>query len=110
VHIEGDASLSGSRYLLLVRHVSAADTLLASALVSRPHGIGLTGDPDQPVRVREEDLASYRVGSGGVWRMGKKRLGAVLPARFEAGQPFHAGPTWLVMESGLNVMSKTFAD
>ena len=41
VEIEGDARLGEGPYLLLVRHASAADTLLASALVGRSHGIRL---------------------------------------------------------------------
>jgi 1-acyl-sn-glycerol-3-phosphate acyltransferase len=41
LEIEGDAELAGGPYLLLVRHASSADTLLASALVSRPNGVRL---------------------------------------------------------------------
>lgn len=66
-----------------------------------------TGDG---VEVREEDAELYRVGSGTIWRAGKKMLGTVLPARFKAGRPFHAGATWEVMEAGLRVMSAAFAD
>jgi 1-acyl-sn-glycerol-3-phosphate acyltransferase len=39
--IEGDADLSRGPYLLLLRHASTADTLLASSLVSRKHGVRL---------------------------------------------------------------------
>jgi 1-acyl-sn-glycerol-3-phosphate acyltransferase len=39
--IESDADLARGPYLLLLRHTSTADTLLASALVSRPHGLRL---------------------------------------------------------------------
>jgi NADH dehydrogenase FAD-containing subunit len=70
----------------------------------------LTGDADRPVRVREADWGLYKVGSGSVWRLGKKMLGSVLPARFKAGQPFHAGTTWEMMEGGLKVMAAAFAD
>ncbi|MBW2422604.1 MAG: lysophospholipid acyltransferase family protein [Deltaproteobacteria bacterium] len=38
---EEDSDLGCGPYILLLRHVSAADTLLASALVSRPHGLRL---------------------------------------------------------------------
>jgi len=41
LEIESDADLSRGPYLLLLRHTSTADTLLASALVSRPHGLRL---------------------------------------------------------------------
>jgi NADH dehydrogenase FAD-containing subunit len=70
----------------------------------------LTGDPTQPVDVREEALEQYRVGTGSVWRLGKKMLGAVISERFGAGRPFHAGATWSVMEAGLKVMTSAFAD
>jgi 1-acyl-sn-glycerol-3-phosphate acyltransferase len=38
---EGDADLGRGPYLLLLRHASTGDTLLASALVSRPYGVRL---------------------------------------------------------------------
>jgi 1-acyl-sn-glycerol-3-phosphate acyltransferase len=41
LEIEGDADLGRGPYLLLVRHASSGDTLLASALVSKPHGLRL---------------------------------------------------------------------
>jgi hypothetical protein len=37
-------------------------------------------------------------------------LGAAIPQRFTAGQPFHAGPTWAVMEAGVKVMAGVFSD
>jgi sulfide:quinone oxidoreductase len=70
----------------------------------------LTGDPDLPVAIREEDMDKYVVGTGQVWRVGKKLLGTVLPARFKAGRPFHAGLTWDAIDAGLKVMSGAFAD
>jgi hypothetical protein len=70
----------------------------------------LTGDPTLPVAVRDDAQDRYRVGSGSIWRLGKKMLGAAIPARFGAGRPFHAGATWSVMEVGLKVMSAAFAD
>ena len=70
----------------------------------------LTGDPDAPVAVREDVPAMYRVGSGPIWRIGKKMLGAAIPQRFMSGQPFHAGATWAVMEAGVNVMAAAFSD
>lgn len=41
VEVDDDADLARGPYLLLVRHASSADTLLASALISRPHGMHL---------------------------------------------------------------------
>jgi 1-acyl-sn-glycerol-3-phosphate acyltransferase len=41
LEVESDADLGRGPYLLLLRHASTADTLLASALVSRPHGLRL---------------------------------------------------------------------
>ncbi len=41
VEVEGDADLGRGPYLLLLRHASSGDTLLASALVSKPHGLRL---------------------------------------------------------------------
>jgi NADH dehydrogenase FAD-containing subunit len=70
----------------------------------------LTGDPSLPVVVREDALDKYRVGSGAVWRLGKKMLGAAIPERFGAGRPFHAGATWAVMDAGLKVMEAAFTD
>lgn len=70
----------------------------------------LTGDPALPVAVREDALEQYRVGSGGIWRIGKKMLGGAIPERFGAGRPFHAGATWAIMEAGLKVMKSAFTD
>ncbi len=41
LEVEGDADLGRGPYLLLLRHASTIDTLLASALVSRAHGLRL---------------------------------------------------------------------
>ena len=41
LEVEGDADLGRGPYLLLARHASTADTLLASALVSGPWGLRL---------------------------------------------------------------------
>jgi 1-acyl-sn-glycerol-3-phosphate acyltransferase len=41
VVVEGDSGLARGPYLLLMRHASSGDTLLASALVSRPHDMRL---------------------------------------------------------------------
>jgi 1-acyl-sn-glycerol-3-phosphate acyltransferase len=41
LEVEGNADLGRGPYLLLLRHASTVDTLLASALVSRAHGLRL---------------------------------------------------------------------
>lgn len=41
LEVEGDADLGRGPYILILRHANILDTLLASALVSRPHGIRL---------------------------------------------------------------------
>lgn len=41
VEVEGDADLGRGPYLLLFRHASSGDTLLAAALVSKAHGLRL---------------------------------------------------------------------
>lgn len=70
----------------------------------------LTGDPALPVEVRPgaEDL--YKVGVSPIWRLGKKMLGAVVPMRFHAGEPFHAGTAWQLMDVGLKGMKGILAD
>jgi NADH dehydrogenase FAD-containing subunit len=70
----------------------------------------LTGNPSRPVAVRAQHPELYRVGSGEIWRVGKKLLGAAIPGRFRHGQPFHAGASWAVLDSGVKVMSALFAD
>lgn len=68
----------------------------------------LTGDPARPVAVRPG--ADYKVGTGTTWRLGKKMLGATVPMRFHAGEPFHAGLGWQMMDVGLKGMSAVLAD
>jgi 1-acyl-sn-glycerol-3-phosphate acyltransferase len=41
LEVEDDADLARGPYLMLIRHTSSADTLLAAALVSRPYGMRL---------------------------------------------------------------------
>ena len=72
--------------------------------------VELTGDPSRPVRVRPDANGAYRVGTSPVWRLGKKTLGLTVPARFAAGDPFHAGRVWDVMDVGLKAMSGVLAD
>jgi sulfide:quinone oxidoreductase len=70
----------------------------------------LTGDPSHPVTVRSDADGDYKVGTGTTWRLGKKMLGATVPMRFGAGEPFHAGLAWQMMEVGLRGMSAVLAD
>lgn len=69
----------------------------------------LTGDPAQPIRVKEDARGDYLVGVSPLWRLGKKMLGIYLPWRFASGEPFHAGLPWQTMEVGLKVMSRLLA-
>jgi sulfide:quinone oxidoreductase len=70
----------------------------------------LTGDPRNPVEVRPDATGDYKVGVSPVWRLGKKMLGAVIPMRFHAGEPFHAGAGWQLMDVGLRGMKGVLAD
>jgi sulfide:quinone oxidoreductase len=70
----------------------------------------LTGNPARPVAVRPDANGDYKVGTGATWRLGKKMLGATIPMRFHAGEPFHAGMAWQMMEVGLKGMSAVLAD
>ncbi|HEX6310777.1 MAG TPA: FAD-dependent oxidoreductase [Acidimicrobiia bacterium] len=70
----------------------------------------LTGDPTDPVEVRPGAGDDYKVGVSPVWRLGKKLLGIYLPMRFRAGEPFHAGAAWQLMDVGLKGMSGVLAD
>lgn len=69
-----------------------------------------SGQAVPPVRVREGAEDDYQVGSGAVWRFGKKALGIAVPMHFRHGRPFHAGATWKLMEPGLDTMKALFAD
>ena len=70
----------------------------------------LTGDPARPVTVRPGADGDYKVGTGTIWRLGKKMLGTTVPMRFHAGEPFHAGLAWQMMDVGLKGMSAVLAD
>lgn len=70
----------------------------------------LSGRSVPPVEVREGAEDEYQVGSGRVWRVGKKMLGLAVPMHFRHGRPFHAGMSWKLMEPGLNGMKSLFAD
>jgi len=69
-----------------------------------------TGDPARPVEVRPQTDGDYKVGVSPVWRLGKKMLGMVVPMRFHAGEPFHAGAAWQLKDVGLRGMKGILAD
>jgi sulfide:quinone oxidoreductase len=70
----------------------------------------LTGDPARPVEVRPDADGEYKVGTSVMWRLGKKVLGFSVPMRFAAGEPFHAGKAWQLMDVGLKGMAGMLAD
>lgn len=70
----------------------------------------LTGDPTRPVEVDPSSGDQYKVGVSPVWRLGKKMLGAIVPMRFHAGEPFHAGAGWQLLDVGLRGMRGVLAD
>lgn len=70
----------------------------------------LTDDPEQPVKLRPGAEDDYKVGTSKAWRMGKKVLGFSVPMRFSAGEPFHAGAGWKMMDVGLKGMAGMLAD
>jgi sulfide:quinone oxidoreductase len=72
--------------------------------------LAVTGDPARPVEVRQGAEGDYKVGVSPVWRLGKKMLGAVVPMRFHAGEPFHAGAGWQLLDVGLRGMKGVLAD
>jgi hypothetical protein len=72
--------------------------------------LAVTGDPTRPVTVRPSADGDYKVGTGSTWRLGKKMLGATVPMRFHAGEPFHAGLAWQMMDVGLKGMSAVLSD
>ncbi len=72
--------------------------------------IEVTGDPQHPVRVRPDADGDYKVGTSPAWRLGKKVLGFSVPLRFAAGEPFHAGNAWKLMDVGIHAMSGVLAD
>jgi sulfide:quinone oxidoreductase len=70
----------------------------------------VTGDPTEPVRVRPDADGDYKVGTSVMWRLGKKVLGFSVPMRFAAGEPFHAGKGWQLMDVGLKGMAGMLTD
>ncbi|MCM2325785.1 MAG: FAD-dependent oxidoreductase [Candidatus Woesearchaeota archaeon] len=65
---------------------------------------------DSHPEVDESKIASYRVGTSKIWRLGKWMLGVYLPFRYRNGNPFHAGLPWKLMDIGLKIMSRIMAN
>jgi NADH dehydrogenase FAD-containing subunit len=70
----------------------------------------VTDNPDWPVTVRESEPEQYKVSTGPIWRIAKRTLGVAVSQRFSAGQPFHAGASWAMMEAGIKVLSGVFGE
>ncbi|MFO0747836.1 MAG: FAD-dependent oxidoreductase [Myxococcota bacterium] len=70
----------------------------------------ITGDPLRPTEVDPARPELYKVGRGKSWRMGKKLLSVYLPMRFKAGEPFHAGAAWTMMDVGMKALTGIFAE
>jgi len=65
---------------------------------------------ESPVaQVRSDADGLYKVGVSPLWRLGKKFLGLYLPFRFRAGNPFHVGLPWRIIEKGMKLMSGLLA-
>ena len=69
----------------------------------------LTGDPARPSRCARTPTATTRSAPRRL-AAGKKMLGAAVPMRFHAGEPFHAGTAWQLMDVGLKGMTGVLAD
>ena len=88
--------------------VNVIDMLDTAAFAQLP--LEVTRDPDHPVRLRSGAEAEYKVGLSPRWRMGKRMLASYLLMRFAAGEPFHAGAGWRLMDVGVRVMAGMMAD
>jgi NADH dehydrogenase FAD-containing subunit len=88
--------------------VNVIDMLDRAAFARMP--LELTGNPDHPVRLREGAEAEYKVGVSPQWRMAKRMFASYLLMRFSAGEPFHAGAGWRLMDLGVDVMAGMLAD
>lgn len=58
--------------------------------------------------MRADANGDYKVGTGHLWRLGKKILGFSVPMRFRA-EPCHAGTAWQMMDVGIKRMSGVLA-
>jgi sulfide:quinone oxidoreductase len=69
----------------------------------------LTPWPEHPLDVRTRGAVRYKAGVSPLWRVGRSVVGMYLPRRFRAGEAFHAGLGWKVMETALQGMSAVAA-
>jgi NADH dehydrogenase FAD-containing subunit len=88
--------------------MSVIDMLDGAAFAQLP--LEVTGDPDHPVRLRAGGEADYKVGVSPLWRMGKRMFASYLLMRFTAGEPFHAGAGWRLMDVGVRAMAGMLAE
>ena len=51
--------------------------------------------------LRQSSAHGYQVSVARLWRLGKRKLGDAVVARFRAGDPFQAGPSWSAKRAGL---------
>jgi sulfide:quinone oxidoreductase len=104
------AVVTGSQFTRPFDPVSmnVIDMLDTAAFAQLP--LEVTSDPDHPVRLRSGAEAEYKVGVSPRWRMGKRMLASYLLMRFAAGEPFHAGAGWRLMDVGVRVMEGMLAD
>jgi len=114
--LEADAVAEIIQAELTQRPTRAAfDPLFVGVLEAFDKGIfiaaplRLTGHPERPLEIDHGRIEAYRVGQGTLWRHGKKLLATMLPMRFRAGEPFHAGTTWKLLDVGLESMASVLA-
>ncbi len=88
--------------------VNVIDMLDRAAFAELP--LELTGDPAHPVRLRSNGESDYKVGVSPLWRMGKRMFASYLLMRFAAGEPFHAGAGWRLLDVGVDAMAGMLAD
>jgi sulfide:quinone oxidoreductase len=88
--------------------VNVIDMLDRAAFAQLP--LEETGDPDHPVRPRSGADAEYKLGVSPVWRMGKRMVASSLLMRFAAGEPFHAGAGWRLLDVGVKAMAGMLAE
>ena len=70
----------------------------------------VTGDAEHPVRLRSDANSDYKVGVSPLWRMGKRTFASYLLMRFAAGEPFHAGAGWRLLDVGVDAMAGMLAE
>jgi NADPH-dependent 2,4-dienoyl-CoA reductase/sulfur reductase-like enzyme len=104
------ATVTGGRFKRPFDPVSMSviDMLDRAAFAQLP--LEVTDDPDHPVRLRSGGEADYKVGVSPLWRMGKRMFASYLLMRFAAGEPFHAGAGWRLMDVGVRAMAGMLAE